>query len=102
MNDDLRFLISAAITILELLEDGISDTDNRLLLLDTIEALRINRMKIDSAKLQNDIYKIPNKDLKALSDNLKSLQVKLKSELHETERRLHYIGYITKLIKALY
>ncbi len=102
MNDDLRFLISAAITILELLEDKITDTNNRLLLLDTTEALRINRMKIDSAKLKNDIYKIPNKELQHLSNNLKSLQEKLKSELHETERRLEYVGYIAKLIKVLY
>ncbi len=102
MPDNLRFLISTAISILELLEDNIHDDKNRLLILDTIEILRMHRMKIDSAKLKNHDYIIANEDLKNLSENLKTLTEKLQTELHETETRLQYIGHIASLIKKLY
>ncbi len=100
--NQLRDLISSAITILELLEDSTTDGRQNIAILDTIELLRNERMKIDATQLKNNSYEIATKEMHDIASKLKILQKKLKKELAEIETRLHYIGRVARLIKILY
>lgn len=94
-----RQTISQAITALEMAEDTASG-NQQLALLDIIEVLRVERIKIDTAGLadSNDAYRALTEDIMQAKGKLDALTEEVKQLVKKAEQAAQVAGALAKLV----
>ena len=97
---EVRKTISEAITVLEMAEDKASGSQ-QLLLLDIIEGLHKERIKIDLDRLaqSNDTYVALTQDIKGTQAKLDELTEEVKELIENAEKVAKVAGVLAKLVK---
>lgn len=97
---DARKIISEAITALEKAEDNASGSQ-QIVLLDLLEILRGERMKIDVQNLagSDDTYVALTKDIKDAGRKLDELGDEIKAIIEEAEQVAQVVGALARLVR---
>ena len=97
---EARQIISQAITALEKAEDTASGSQ-QVVLLDIIEILRMERIKIDTAGLakSNDTYAALTEEIKQAKEKLDALTEEIKQLIKKAEQAAQVAGALAKLVE---